>query len=142
MRTAKEQVWSELSVWENYYAEEFGYLVSQLQSHGVLDDTLVVWGSEIDSGQGHAHYNMPFLLASGANIPIKRGQVVKFPISYDDDNANGCIATAGPSPSHNDLFRTLLQAVGTPVDTVGSASATFDGKTTQLNQAILTDLLA
>jgi hypothetical protein len=142
MRMAKEQVWSELSVWENYYAEEFSYLVSQLQSHGVLDDTLVVWGSEIDSGQGHAHYNMPFLLASGANIPIKRGQVVKFPISYDGDNAMGCIATAGPSPSHNDLFRTLLQAVGTPVDSVGSASVTFDAKTTQLNQAILTDLLA
>ncbi|HEY3496696.1 MAG TPA: DUF1552 domain-containing protein [Polyangiaceae bacterium] len=143
LRQSKASVWAELSVWENYYAEEFGYLVSQLQSHGVLDDTLILWGSEIDSGQGHAHYNMPFLIASGQNIPIKRGQVVRFPISYDKNNQNGCIATAGPSPSHNDLFRTLLQALGTPVDRVGSTSATPPMETTrQLNQAILTDLLA
>lgn len=143
LRDAKADIWAKLSIWENYYAEEFAYLVTQLQSHGVLDDTLVLWGSEIDSGQGHAHYNMPFLLASGQNIPIKRGQVVRFPISYDANNQMGCIASNGTSPSHNDFFRTLLQALGTPVDRVGSTSATPPMEATrQLQQGILTDLLA
>jgi hypothetical protein len=138
MKQAKAAVWAELSVWENYYAEEFAYLVQQLQAHNVLGDTLIVWGSEIDSGAGHMHYNMPFVMAAGPNIPVKRGQVVRFPISYDANNANGCIASAGTSPSHNDFLRTLLQAVGTPVDSFGSAMAAG----VALNQGILTDLLA
>jgi len=138
LRQQKASVWSELSVWENYYCEEFAYLVAQLESHGILDDTLIVWGSEIDSGAGHMHYNMPFVMAAGPNIPVKRGQVVRFPISYDANNANGCIASAGASPSHNDFLRTVLRAAGTPVDSVGSAAA----GSVQLHQGELTDLLA
>jgi hypothetical protein len=125
-------VWSQLSVWENYYAEEFAYLLGQLDSHRVLADTLVVWCSEIDSGQGHQHYNMPFVLAAGPNIPIQRGKVMRYPISYDGNNANGCIASAGTSPSHNDLLRTVLQAVGVTVPSVGTA---------QHNGGVLTNLL-
>jgi hypothetical protein len=78
------------------------------------------------------------VMAAGANIPVKRGQVVRFPISYDADNANGCIASEGVSPSHNDFMRTVLQAVGTPVDSVGSATA----GSTQLQKGILSELLA
>ena len=138
MLAAKADTWNQLSVWEKYYAEEFAYLVAQLESHNVLSDTAIVWGSEIDSGAGHMHYNMPFVMAAGANIPVKRGQVVRFPISYDADNANGCIASEGVSPSHNDFMRTVLQAVGTPVDSVGSATA----GSTQLQKGILSELLA
>ncbi len=127
------QVWNELSVWENYYAEEFTYLVTQLQSHGILDDTLVVWCSEIDSGNGHQHYNMPFVLAAGPNIPIKRGTVARFPINFPNDNENGCISVNGKSPSHSDLLRTVLSAVGVDVPSVGSAT---------YNSGLLTDLLA
>jgi hypothetical protein len=139
LRQAKASVWADLSVWEQYYAEEFAYLVAQLSSHGILDDTLIVWGSEIDSGAGHMHYNMPFVMAAGPNIGVKRGQVVRFPLSFDGDNANGCIATEGPSPTHNDFLRTVLQAAGTPVESVGSAS-TRAGK--MLNSGVLSSLLA
>jgi hypothetical protein len=133
MLTTYQKVWSELSLWENYYAEEFVYLVQQLSSHGILDDTLVVWCSEIDSGNGHAHFNMPFLLAAGKNVPVTRGSVVRYPISYTENNANGCIASQGESPTHNDLLRTVLQAVGAEVPSVGS---------TTYNKRILTELLA
>jgi hypothetical protein len=133
--------WSQLSVWENYYAEEFAYLLSQLSSHGILNDTLIVWGSEIDAGAAHSHYNMPFLLAAGPNIPIKRGQVVRFPITYDNDD--GCVPTTGPSPSHNDFLRTCLHAVGVDVPSVGSASGKdLNGdKTIDMNVGLLDDLL-
>lgn len=144
MRTNMAKNWAELSVWEKYYAEEFAYLVSQLSSHGVLDRTAIVWGSEIDAGNAHSHFNMPFVVASGTGIPLKRGKVVRFPISYTDNNAQGCIASTGISPSHNDFMRTVLQAVGASVPSVGSASATpkDGGVTTQLNQRILTEILA
>jgi hypothetical protein len=144
MRASAAKVWSDLSVWENYYAEEFAYLVAQLSSHGVLDRTAIVWGSEIDTGSGHSHYNMPFVVAAGSQIPLKRGKVVRFPVSYDQNNQMGCIASAGVSPSHNDFMRTVLQALGVTLPSVGSASAE-DPSTkvaTQLNQRILTELLA
>ena len=145
MITQYQPVWDQLSVWENYYAEEFAYLVGQLQAHGVLDDTLVLWGSEIDTGNGHSHYNMPFVLAAGPNVPLKRGSVARFPVNYDADNQMGCIATDGPSPSHNDMLRTVLHALGVDVPSVGSATA-VDAKANnlvvQLNQNLLTPLLS
>jgi hypothetical protein len=133
MKTNFAKAWSELSVWENYYAEEFTYLVTQLKDHGILDDTLIVWGSEIDSGNGHNHHNMPFVMAAGANIGVQRGKVVSFPFSYPDNNAMGCIAATGEPVSHNDFLRTVLQAVGAEVPSVGSA---------EYNAGVLTSLLA
>jgi hypothetical protein len=132
MRTMYAQVWNELSAWENYYAEEFAYLVTQLQSHGIMDDTLIVWGSEIDSGNEHNHHNMPFLMAAGPNVPVQRGKIVRFPISYPG-NMDGCIPTTGDPVSHNDFLRTVLQAVGAEVPSVGSA---------EFNKGVLTSLLA
>jgi hypothetical protein len=113
-----DSVWKQLSVWENYYAEEFVYLVNQLSSHGILDDTLVVWASEIDNGNAHDHHNMPFVMAAGPNIPIKRGKLLSFPRSYSDV----CVKTEGTAVSHNDLLRTVLEAVGAEVPSVGSAT--------------------
>lgn len=126
------KAWADLSVWENYYAEEFTYLVTRLKESGVLDDTLVVWGTEIDSGAAHQHFNMPFLLAGGQNIPIKRGTVARFPINYQ--NLDGCFPDVGMSPSHNDLLRTALHAVGVEAATVGSTT----GVDTNANKAAVT----
>jgi len=137
LRTRMQSTWDQLSVWENYYAEEFAYLVAQLDSHGVLNDTLVVWCSEIDAGNGHSHFNMPFLMAAGANIGVPRGKVVRFPISYDGNNANGCIPSTGITPNHNQFLKTVLKAVGTDVDRVGSGSAGG----TNLDSALLSSLL-
>jgi hypothetical protein len=133
MKTNFAKVWNELSLWENYYAEEFTYLVQQLSSHGILDDTLIVWGSEIDSGNGHNHHNMPFVLAGGPNAGIQRGKMVSFPFSYPNDNEMGCITVEGTPVSHNDFLRTVLQAVGVEVPSVGSP---------EFNKGVLTTLLA
>lgn len=143
MRDSFDKPWAELSVWENYYAEEFTHLVTRLKESGVLDDTLVLWGSEIDSGMGHQHYNMPFVLASGSNIPIQRGKAALFPISYE--NGDGCIPVTGTSPSHNDLLRTVLHAVGVDVPSVGSETGIdMNAKTVPvtLNQGLLDGVLA
>jgi hypothetical protein len=133
--------WAQLSVWENYYAEEFAYLMSQLSSHGVLDDTLIVWGSEIDSGAAHSHFNMPFVLGAGPNIPIQRGKVVRFPLTYDNDD--GCVPSTGASPSHNDFLRTCLHAVGVDVPSVGTTSGidANGDKPIATNVGLLNDLL-
>jgi hypothetical protein len=136
--------WAKLSAWENYYAEEFAYLLTQLKAFGVLDDTAVVWGSEIDAGNAHSHYNMPFVLASGANVGLKKNHVARFPVNYDGDNQHGCIQVDGVSPSHNDMLRTVLKAIGVEVASVGSKTAVDKGSgaTITLNQSTLSDMLA
>ena len=143
LRTRMQGSWDKLSAWENYYAEEFAYLVTQLKTFGVLDDTAVVWGSEIDAGNAHSHYNMPFVLASGANVPLKKNHVARFPVNYDNGNQQGCIQVDGVSPSHNDMLRTVLTAVGAEVTSVGSATAKdkATGATVTLNQGPLSDML-
>jgi hypothetical protein len=127
LRMAYDVHWNRLSEWEKYYAEEFSYLVQRLQSVGILNDTIILWGSEIDDGQ-HKHFNMPFVLAAGPGSGIQRGKVIRYPLSFDGD-----LVPDGMSRSHNDLLRTVLQAVGTQVPSVGSA---------QHNQGLLTELLA
>lgn len=127
LRQRCDPAWALLSQWEKYYAEEFTYLVTKLQSVGILNDTLIVWCSELDDGQ-HKHYNMPFVLAGGPASGIQRGKVIRYPLSYDDSRV-----PSGMSRSHNDLLRTVLQAVGTNVASVGTAAH---------NHGILTELLA
>jgi len=137
------QTWSDLSAWEKFYAEEFTYLVTRLKESGVLDDTLVLWGTEIDNSSAHQHFNMPFLLASGANIPIQRNKAALFPISHD--SPDGCVPVTGRSPSHNELLQTVLQAVGLNVDSVGSAmgvDVNANKAAYNINQGIIDGILA
>ncbi len=122
-------VWSKLSEWELFYAEQVAYLLQQLDAFGILKDTLLVWGGEIDNGQ-HAHYNMPFVLAAGECIPIRRGHVVTFPTSFDDQRI--AVTPAGSVRTQQDLLRTVLHAVGVDVQSVGAVGH---------NQGLLTELL-
>ncbi len=83
---------------------------------------------------------MPFLLAAGQNIPVQRGSVVSFPISYSQT----CVASTGASPSHNDFLGTVLHAVGVDVMSVGSTSGVDvvnSNAPVTLNKGLLTDLL-
>ena len=129
LRQQFDPVWNQLSQWETYYAEEVAYLIGRLQTFGILNDTLLIWGTEIDNSSAHEHWNMPFVLAAGAQIPIHRGAVVRYPLSYQSTK----VTPNGPSRSHHDLLRSVLQAVGTPVDSVGDPAQ---------NQGVLKELLA
>jgi hypothetical protein len=65
-----------------FYAQKFAYLLDKLDSivegNGtVLDNTLVVWGSEIGKGNNHSFENIPFVLAGGAGGRVKPGRVMR-----------------------------------------------------------------
>jgi hypothetical protein len=110
-------VWADLSRWELMYAKQFAYLVGQLDQFGLIGDTAVLWGSEIDDGQ-HMHFNMPYVLASGDKLPFARGSVVRYPVQYMQEDTQ----KEGPPTYHNDLLRTVLNGVGVGVESVGAAS--------------------
>lgn len=125
-------VWAQLSDWELFYAHEVAYLLGQLEQFGLIDDTLLLWGSDINAGSAHTHYNMPYVVAAGSQVPVQRGQVIAYPetnvLNFEktDRAANG-------ERTVNDLLRTVLQVQGVTMDSVGDTSA---------NRGVLTELLA
>ncbi|MEJ7732316.1 MAG: DUF1552 domain-containing protein, partial [Polyangiaceae bacterium] len=57
-----------------WYSERFAYLLDQLAStpdidgRSVLDNTLVVWGSELGTAWNHSIDNVPFVFAGATDI--------------------------------------------------------------------------
>lgn len=126
VRTQYQASWDLLTEWELYYANHMAYLVGQLESFGILADTAILWGSEIDLGGAHNHFNMPSLLISGERLPFARGTSVMYPANYElvgaGQDIRSAIAPEGPLRYHNDLLRTVLNGLGVPATSVGTAS--------------------
>ncbi len=92
---------------DKWQAEQLAYLLNKLKTTpegggNLLDNTLVLWGSEVAEGNDHSHDDMPFLVAGHAT-GWQMGRVVKTP-------------TARP---HNDLLVSILQGFGGTQTTFG-----------------------
>lgn len=68
-----------------FYAERFAYLLGKLdaivEDNGktMLDNSLVVWGSEVSKGNEHSTSPMPFVLAGSAGGALRSGRFVTTP---------------------------------------------------------------
>ncbi len=99
---------SAINVW---FSGQLGYLANRLAEYeeedgsSVLDNTAILWVSEISEGPTHRFDRMPYVLLGNMGGAINAGQHV----DYGNDRA------------HNDLFITLAQAMGaTDVTSFGS----------------------
>ena len=92
-----------------WYTERFAYFLDQLdqvpEGDGtLLDNCLVVWGSELGKGNSHSFERVPFVLAGGAAGQLSTGRYLQF------DNV-----------AHNRLLVSLCRLMGLPeVATFGS----------------------
>ena len=97
----------------------------------MLDQALIVWGTEIDNGNSHDHFDMPFVLAGGGAGKLNRGTVVDYPRAI---NFGG---TQYTNPTglryHADLLLTIAKILNVPLGAIGPAA--YD--TTPLDQLIL-----
>ncbi len=92
---------------QSWYAQQFAYLLARLdaipEKEGtLLDNTLVLWCSELAQGNTHSHKDMPFILAGGAGGQLKTGRYLQY-----------------ESKPHNDLLIAILNLMGVPADTFG-----------------------
>lgn len=94
-----------------YHAENFATFLGLLKSieenpgETLLDNSLVMWGSELSVGNTHSRKDMPFILAGKAGGAVKPGRWIKYP--------------AGTP--HNNLLVGIANAVGLPdVKTFGN----------------------
>jgi hypothetical protein len=66
-----------------WYSERFAYLLDRLAATpdvdgtSVLDNTLVIWGSELGTGWTHSLDNVPFIFAGGAGGRLRGGRYLE-----------------------------------------------------------------
>jgi hypothetical protein len=102
--------WAAVAQIYNWYATKFGELLDRLAAvkegaGTMLDNTLVVWGSELGKGNSHSFAQVPFVLAGGAGGALRPGRFLQYP--------------AGTL--HNRLLVSIAQAMGaTGIAKVGS----------------------
>lgn len=83
-----------------WYSEQVAYLLDALAAvpegeGSLLDNTLVVWGSELGTGNSHSFERVPFVLAGGAGGAFETGRYLRY------DNLE-----------HNRLLVSLCRAMG------------------------------
>ena len=102
-----------------WHAEQMAYLLSRMEAvpegtGTLLDNTLVLWCTDISVGQSHSRRDMPYVLAGGAGGALQTGRYLK----YQGD-------------PHNDLLVAICNAMGVGVETFGNP-AYCTGKLTGL----------
>lgn len=91
-----------------WYAEELAYLAQRLDAvvepdgSTMLDNTLIVWGTEVAKGNNHAWTDMPFVLLGGAGGAVPGGRFLRF-----------------PGQNHCRLLVSVANAMGLPLDSFG-----------------------
>jgi hypothetical protein len=93
---AAQEEWIRRDIW---HAEMFAHLLGRLRDlqegdGTMLDNTVVLWVTDVAVGNTHDLTNMPFVLAGGGGGTLRTGRYVRF---------NGT--------PHNDLLFTLLQVM-------------------------------
>jgi len=105
----------QLTIVESALFKELGGFLKKLQeteesAGSLLDETMVMFGSNLGNASSHDTHNMPILLAGGG---FRHGQH----LAFDRDNNY-------PLPN---LFVSMLQRLGLETDKFGTASGTMSG---------------
>ncbi|HEX4339421.1 MAG TPA: DUF1552 domain-containing protein [Polyangiaceae bacterium] len=103
--------WGKVTQIHTWYADRFANLLDLLdaipEANGktVLDNSFVVWGSELGKGNTHSFKSTPFVVAGGASAAFATGRYLEFNEQLD----------------HNRLLVSICHAFGlTDVDTFGN----------------------
>lgn len=100
--TSQASALNKLTLINTWFAEQLAYLGTRLaemedvDGTSVLDNTAILWVSEVSEGPDHKFTNMPYVLLGGMGGALKTNQHVDF----ENERA------------HNDLFITIGQAMG------------------------------
>jgi hypothetical protein len=97
-----------------WYASQFAYLIERLASipegdGTLLDNTLVLWTSEIGKGNTHSPVDKPFLLGGRAGGALRTGRWLDYGRGAAEDRV-----------PHNDLLVSIMNAMGLEADTFGN----------------------
>jgi hypothetical protein len=101
---------------DRFYIEQFAWFLDRLRStpdvdgRSLLDNSMIVYTGGLSDGNRHRHDDLPLLLAGRAGGSLAAGQLLDLP---------------EPRPM-SDLFVTLLDVVGAPVERFGDSTGRLD----------------
>ncbi|MCA9582960.1 MAG: DUF1552 domain-containing protein [Myxococcales bacterium] len=98
---------------DKFYAKEFGYLISKLKELGILDNTIVVWVSEVN--QGHDQVDGAMMTAGGKALGIKTGQFLHYPYYGPGNDPR----KDSRNKSLSDVWVSVHKAMGIQTETFG-----------------------
>ena len=109
-----------LGVIDRFHLERLGRFMAFLKatkegSGSMLDNTMIMFGSGMNSGKGgeHSPKNLPLLVAGGKSLGLKHGQH----LAFDKDN----------HPPLSNLLLTMLQKMGLEADSFNDSTGTLNG---------------
>lgn len=115
----------QLAAIDLWYAGQVAYLANRLASlnstvgKNLLQQSVIVWGNELNLGAAHDHDDTPFTLIGSCGGKLKTGQLVQFPLNLSNNASN---SPPTGNRFHNDLLITLAQAMGVSMTTFGTDS--------------------
>ncbi len=101
---------------DEFHIRQFARFLERLKSieegqETLLDHCMVLYGSELGDGNAHAHHDLPILLAGRGNGTISSGRHIR----------------CEPETPLNNLFLSMLDRMGTPVDELGDSTGRLPG---------------
>jgi hypothetical protein len=95
-----------------WYSEQFAYLLGRLEAipegdGTLLDNTAILWGTDVALGNAHSEAPIPFLVAGGAQKALRTGRYLKFP----------------EGTPHSNLLVSMLNAMNVDAGTFGKPDA-------------------
>lgn len=130
-----DKVISDHKKWDAFYAKQWLYLLEQLSSvpegsGSMLDNTLVVFGSDTTTGQtlaagAHNGFRFPMWIAGGGNFAFRTGRQVMLPLMPPGTPATsankwGYDVKGAKYLYHNALLVSVAQAFGMDINAYGS----------------------
>lgn len=103
---APYEVWSSI---DNWYAGRYASFLKEAKDIGILDDTVVLWVTEIT--ESHSHNNAIFPIAGGKNLGFKHRKSITLPFSGDENGGRGAARNTA-NRSLSDLWTTVYRACG------------------------------
>ncbi len=99
-----------------FHIKQFTYLLDKLKAirdgdGTLLDHSMIVYGSGLADGNAHQHNNLPTVLAGRGGGTLRPGRHVRY---------------ADETPITN-LFLSMLDRMGVPVDTLGDSTGRLEG---------------
>ena len=101
---------------DDFQIRQFAYFLERLKSieeggETLLDHCMVLYGGELGDGNTHSHHDLPILLAGSGNGTMTPGRHI----------------SCEPETPLNNLFLSMLDRMGTPVDELGDSTGRLNG---------------
>ncbi len=125
--TGDSSTWLPLAKLNRYNYGQIARLMQRLDEYGVLDSTLIYASSDMGNASFHSTYNVPTLLAGGANGKFRMGRRLRMSPNCPTTN-EWCQpgATDWKGVPNNHLLVSILQAFGVDEDTYGTQANPMD----------------